>query len=293
MTSARSKFVYLNGRIVPGARAAVSVFDRGLLYGDGLFDTVRVYRGVPFAWREHMKRLTMSAGFLGIRVPRAAWQTDIATLLHRNRLTDTDAWLRITVTRGVGVPGLVPSARMTPTVIMTCGAVDPSLAHLQEAGVTVALLPFARHGFLAEHKVLNYLPAVLGKTIALRHHAFEGLYVNDDGQITEGTTTNLFVWRRRRLVTPPTVGALPGITRQVVMHAAAAAGIDVRERPVTAQDLRDADEAYLTSSIAEVVPIVGVDTQPVGDGEVGQHTRRMQALYRQCVERARRRRPAR
>jgi len=155
--------------------------------------------------------------------------------------------------------------------------------------VRVVLLPFARHGFLSEHKLLDYLPGVLGKTIAARHHAFEGLYVDEQGHITEGTTTNLFVWRRKELCTTPPAGILRGVTRNVVMQAAVAAGLRVRERKLTKADLLGADEAYLTSSLAEVIPITAVDTQNIGDGKVGPHTRRMQELYRQTVDRALRR----
>jgi branched-chain amino acid aminotransferase len=290
MNNGLPKFVHLNGRIVPVAQAHVSVFDRGLLYSDGVFETLRTYRGVPFALREHLDRLATSAEFLGIGRLRRAWQRDIRALLRRNQLADRDAWLRITVTRGVGVPTIAPPARIQPTLIITTGPIDSSIATIQRMGVRVTLLPFARHGFLSEHKVLDYLPAVLGKTIAARHHAFEGLYVDEQGRITEGTTTNLFVWRRRQLLTPPAVGILPGVTRRMVIETAATAGLRVRERSLTREDLLAADEAYLTSSLAEVVPITAVDAQPIGDGHVGQHTRQMQALYRQTVDQALRRR---
>jgi D-amino acid aminotransferase len=286
MTRGRGKFVHLNGRIVPSARARVSVFDRGLLYSDGVFETLRAYHGRPFALREHLKRLTTSAEFLGIGLPRHPWQRDIAALLQRNQLIETDAWVRITVTRGVTAPTLVPPTRINPTLLITAGPIDSSIATIQRTGVRVTLLPFARHGFLSEHKVLDYLPAVLGKTIAARHDAFEGLYVDDQGRITEGTTSNVFVWRRRQLLTPPAAGILPGITRRMVIQAATAAGLRVCEQELTKKDLLDADEAYLTSSLAEVVPITAVDARAIGDGQVGPHTRQIQAIYRQTVDHA-------
>ncbi|MFI5367154.1 MAG: aminotransferase class IV [Candidatus Binatia bacterium] len=292
MTRVRGNFVHLNGRIVPSVRARVSVFDRGLLYSDGVFETLRAYHGIPFALREHLKRLTTSAEFLGIGLPRYPWQHDIVALLRRSGLVAADAWLRITVTRGVTAPTLVPPARIHPTVLITAGPIDSSIITIQRTGVRVTLLPFARHGFLSEHKVLDYLPAVLGKTIAARHHAFEGLYVDDQGRITEGTTSNVFVWRRRQLLTPAPAGILPGITRRMVIDAATAAGLRVYERALTRKDLLDADEAYLTSSLAEVVPITAVDTRPIGNGQVGPQTRQIQAIYRQTVDRALRRRAA-
>lgn len=289
MNGIRGNFVHLNGRLVPSARARISVFDRGLLYSDGVFETVRTYQGLPFALREHLKRLRTSAEFLGIGLPRCDWPAAITALLRRNRFVEVDAWVRITVTRGVAPPALVPPMRMAPTVIITAGPIDPSLATIHRTGVRVVLLPFARHDFLSEHKVLDYLPAVLGKTMAARHHAFEGLYVDEQGHLTEGTTSNLFVWRRRQLLTPPAVGILPGVTRRAVLQAAIAARLRVRERPLSAADLQGADEAFLTSSLAEVVPITDIDGRAIGDGKVGPQTRQIQALYCQTVDRARRR----
>src|SRR5262249_11804972 len=133
-------------------------------------------------------------------------------------------------------------------------------------------------------KVLNYLPSVLGKVIAARHHAFEGLFVDGRGRITEGTTSSLFVWRRGRLSTPPLPGILPGLTRQFVMQVAAADGVRVAQRALKTVDLLDADEAFLASSVAEIVPIVAVDARRLGNGKVGPLTRRVQVLYRQMVD---------
>jgi D-amino acid aminotransferase len=291
MSTHGRQVVLLNGRFVPAARAQISVLDRGLQYGDGVFETLRAYRGAPFALDAHVARLRRSAEFLGIRVPRRSWERDIDLLLRRNRLTRSDAWVRITLTRGVGPRGLLPPARATPTVIGLAGALSPSIAEAQRHGVRVALLPFARHGFLAEHKVLNYLPGVLGRVMAARHDAFEGIFVNDDAKVTEGTTTNVFVWQRGRLLTPPIDGILPGLTRRMILEAAAADGAHVLERSLAANDLVDADEAFLTSSVIEVVPIIAVNARRVGAGKVGPRTQRIQEIYRQIVGRAMAARP--
>ncbi|MFI5396758.1 MAG: aminotransferase class IV [Candidatus Binatia bacterium] len=280
------KFVHLNGRLLAASRAQISVFDRGLLYGDGLFETLRAYKGRPFGLHEHLSRLQTSASFLGIALPHQPWQKDIAVLLQRNKLLGTDAWVRITLTRGVAAPGLLPPSRIHPTVIISAGPLDPTIAKAQRRGAQVALLPFARYGVLAEHKILNYLPAVLGKVIAARHGAFEGLFVDADGLVTEGTTSNIFVWRHMQLIAPPTGGILPGLTRRLVMEAATADGLRVTERPLTTHDLLDADEAFITSSLAEVVPIIAVDARSIGNGQVGPRTQRMQRLYRQMVDHA-------
>lgn len=292
MSARASTWVHLNGRLVQSAAAQISVFDRGLLYGDGLFETLRTYRGQPFWLEQHLARLRISADFLGVVVPRRPWRRDIDLLLRRNGLLATDAWVRITVTRGVGARGLLPPVRSLPTVVVTAGALDPAIARVQRYGARVALVPFARHGFLAEHKVLSYLPGVLGKVIAARHNAFEGVFVNADGCITEGTTSNVFAWRGRRLLTPPIEGILPGLTRRLVIELATADGVRVAERRLTADDLLDADEAFLTSSLAEVAPIIAVNARNVGSGSPGPRTQRLQLGYRQTVDQdlARRRR---
>lgn len=284
MSTFAPKFVHVNGRLVAASRARISVFDRGLLYGDGLFETVRAYKGTPFGLEEHLSRLRSSAAFLGIGLPQPSWRKDITALLQRNQLADTDAWVRITLTRGVAAPAVVPPARIHPTLIITAGPLDPTIASAQRHGARVVLLPFARDGFLAEHKALNYLPAVLGKSIAARHGAFEGLFVDADGMVTEGTTSNIFIWRHMHLLTPPSKSLLPGITRRLIIEAAVADGLRVTERPLSTEHVFDADEAFVTSALAEVVPIIAVDARAIGDGRVGSHVRRMQRLFRRLVD---------
>jgi branched-chain amino acid aminotransferase len=276
--------VQLNGRFVPAQRAQISVLDRGLLYGDGLFETLRAYQGWPFALDAHLARLQESAEFLGFVVPRRPWRRDIESLLKKNGLLARDAWVRITVTRGVGARGLLPPAHPRPALIVMTGRLDPAIARVQRSGARVALVPFARHGFLAEHKVLSYLPGVLGKVMAARHEAFEGLFVNADGFVTEGTTTNVFAWRGKRLSTPPIAGILPGITRRMVIELATADGVRVAQGPLRVDDLLDADEVFLTSSLAEVVPVIAVNARNIGDGTVGCRTQRLQQVYRQMVD---------
>jgi len=283
MSPRPARYVVLNTRIVAAAHARVSVFDRGLLYGDGLFETLRAYAGVPFALDAHLVRLQASAQLLGFGVPHRPWRNNIRRLLKRNRLDRTDAWVRITLTRGLGL-GLLPSHRSHPTLIITTGPIDPAIARAQRRGVRVTPLPFDRAGFLAGHKVLNYLPGVLGKAVAAQRKAFEGLYVDARQRLTEGTTSNVFMWRGDRLYTPAPTAILPGITRRLVMEAAIAAGIGVCERAIRLADLLQASEAFLTSSLAEVIPIVAVDRRPVGSGRVGLHTRRVQRLYRQMID---------
>src|SRR3990172_5257465 len=180
MKDTDSKFVHVNGRLLAAPRAQINVFDRGFLYGDGLFETLRAYAGKLFGLTDHLARLRSSAAFLGIKVPRRQWGKDISALLRRNGLADSHPLVRIPLPRGVASPGLVPPSRIEPTLVMISGAIDPQIARAQERGVRATLLPFARHGFLAEHKTLNYVPGVLGKAFAARRGAFEGLFVDTE-----------------------------------------------------------------------------------------------------------------
>lgn len=277
-------YVHLNGRLVASAQARVAAFDRGFLYGDGIFETVRIYRGRPFALAAHFERLRSAARVLGLRLPKRPWAQDIAALLRRNGMSGADGWVRITVTRGAGAPGLLPPSRLVPTVLMFAGHLAPAVARAQRNGVRVVLLPFARGGFLAELKLLDYVPGILGRRLAARRKAYEGLYVDADGYVTEAATANVFVWDGQRLITPPVDGILPGVTRRLAIELAAADGRPVVERRLKATELLAAREAFLTSSTAEVVPIVTVDTRRIGDGAVGARTRRLQGLYRQLVD---------
>ena len=206
-------YVFLNGRIVDASRATVSVYDRGLLYGDGLFETMRAYKGVAFAIEEHFHRLRTSADILGLPIPNLDWPATIAALLEKNGLARQDAWVRLTITRGPAEPRVLPPDLPKPTTIMMVRPLDRDIAVHQKRGVKVALLPFSRHGFIPEHKSLNYLPAVVGKVLASYHGAYEGIFVRSDHVLTEGTTTSVFIVRDGMLWTAPEGGILPGVTR--------------------------------------------------------------------------------
>jgi branched-chain amino acid aminotransferase len=286
--------VLLNGRIIDASRATVSVYDRGLLYGDGLFETMRAYRGVAFAIEEHFHRLRTSADILGLPVPDLDWPALIAELLEKNDLTRRDAWVRLTITRGPAEPRVLPPDLAKPTTILMVRPLDPEIAALQRQGAAVALLPFACQGFIPEHKSLNYLPAVVGKVLASYHGAYEGIFVRSDHVLTEGTTTSVFVVRDGALWTSPEGGILPGITRRLVIELARNNNLRVLEHEITTTDLRLADEAFLTSSLIEIVPIVRLDAAALGKGRPGPLTLKLLKLYQTAVKeyvmRARRRR---
>jgi len=279
-----SGFVFLNGRIVKAERASVSVFDRGFLYGDGLFETLRTYHGVPFALDAHLRRMHGSARMLGLEVPDYNWATVVQRLLKRNRLDRIDAAVRLTVTRGTSGPDLTPPPEPQPTTLVTARKLDPKLPETQRRGIRVTLLPFGRDGFCAEHKLLGYVPAILGKALAAERGCNDGIYLEGDGTIREATTASVFVVRGQSLLTTPTSGILPGITRRTVLDLAAADGIRVVERQLRRADLQRSQEVFLTSSVAEIVPVVRVDERAVGSGRPGSMTKRIQRLYRLAVE---------
>jgi D-amino acid aminotransferase len=277
--------VFLNGRIVGAKRATISVYDRGLLYGDGLFETVRAYKGRAFAIEEHFHRLRTSADILGLPVPDLAWPKVISELLRQNGLQRQDSWVRLTITRGPAEPRVLPPDIAKPTTIIMVRPLDRDIAVYQKRGVKVSLLPFSRQGFIPEHKSINYLPAVVGKVLASYHGAYEGIFVRADHVLTEGTTTSLFIVRGKRLMTSPLGGILPGVTRGLVMDLARANGIAVVEREITTTDLRLADEAFLTSSMIEIMPVVSVDAAPLATGRPGPMTGKLQKLYAAAVQR--------
>lgn len=274
--------VYIDGRWCSRERACVPVDDRGFLYGDGLFETLRAYRGVPFGLREHLDRMTSSAHFLGLALPRTDWDRVLGQLLARNRLTRTDAWVRVIVTRGSGGAGPQPPRRARPRVVAMAGRVGAAVRKRQREGVRLITVPLTR-GLLAAHKSLNYLEAVVGRAQAQRRGADDALFTDASGRLLEATAASLFVVRGGRLLTPKCGGILPGITRSRVLALAAAAGIPAAERTVSAASRSHWSEAFLASSVAEIVPVIAVDGEPVGSGAPGPVTRRLQALYREAA----------
>ncbi|HHL40644.1 MAG TPA: branched-chain amino acid aminotransferase [Deltaproteobacteria bacterium] len=287
-------YAYVNGEMVPAEKAAVSVFDRGFLYGDGLFETMKAYDGRVFLFREHMERLRRGAVALGISTsPLKGLRRAAAELMERNGLVRGEARLRVTLTRGVFDGGHGPVGRTRPTVVLTAGALDDgALSRLRRRGVR-AVLASVPAPPLAAFKTLNYLPCVMAKAGARRAGAFEALFTTADGRLTEGTSTNLFIARDGTLLTPPPEsGLLPGITRRAVMEMAGEAGISVVEADLRSRDLYEADEAMLTNSIIEVVPLVAVGDRPIGTGAPGDLTRLVQSLYSAALSRLASRRRA-
>lgn len=279
----RPRIVHLDGRFVREEEARIPIGDRGFLYGDAIFETIRIYRGVPDLLPRHLERLRRGARVLGFSLPRPSggWLELVREILRRNGRDEQDAAVRITVTRGVGGEGLLPPRRARPTVLVSVRDLDPRLPRCRVHGADVVVVPYAGGpaGPLAGVKTTAYAPAVLAKVAARRARAFEAVYADADGILSEGSTSNLFLVRRGRLETPRLEhGGLPGITRARVLEIARRAGIPAIERTLRTGDLLGADEAFLTATTIEVLPIrrVGRTSLPKPPGPV---TRQLQALY--------------
>ena len=275
----------LNGRIVPRERALISVDDRGFQFGDGIFETLRAYHGRPFHLREHWRRLLFHARKLRLRVPFTlpALERVIAALVRRNGLPE--ATIKIIVTRGVG-RGTAFDGRWTPTWLVTVKPLEIPAPAVYRDGVAVRIPAWRQnvHGLLSHYKTLNYLERVFTREQTRALGLYESIFLNTEGEVAEGTYTNVFLVKRGRIITPH-LGAsvLPGVTRQVVLRLCRKARIPITERRVMPHDLRTADEVFLTNSLIEVLPIVQIDGRKVAAGIPGPTTRILMEAYRKEV----------
>lgn len=272
--------VYLNGKFVDADKAMVSIFDRGLRYGDGLFETIRSYNGRVLFLKEHLERMRKSA--LSIAISKAAFdrtlngiKDNIENLLRLNKLTKKDAYVRITLTRGgTARTTHLPPARPLPTLIIEAEAIDVStIKRLQSKGVTAIGVEGSNYTTVGAVKSLNYLANVLGKREAAKADAYEAIFMSTDERILEGTSTNIFIVKDGIVKTPNLIGdldaILDGITRAAVITIVKEESITLREMSIYREDLLAADEAFITNSIIEVVPLVGFDGKTVGGKPTG------------------------
>lgn len=281
--------VYLNGRYVQAERAKVSAFDRGFSYGDGLFETIRAYAGWVFGLERHLARLKKGADQIGISFEGdvGEWRQVMGELLRRNRLQAPDASLRLTVTRGPDVLGslLPPDAPPPPTLLLVAKPLDAGIAERQQVGIGAVTVHWGSPFNPLQIKSLDYLYNMLAMAQAHREGAQEALFVDRDGTIVEGATSNVFSVSKGMLTTPPeSSGLLPGITREVVIELAKKEGLILREAPLPLQDLLASEEAFLTGSLKEIMPLVTVDGRTIGTGNPGPVTQHLQKCYRAAVE---------
>lgn len=268
--------IYLNGKIVPEQEAVVSVFDHGLLYGDGVFEGIRAYHGKVFRLVEHVDRLYRSAAAIALTIPMTREDMCAAVVATCKANGITDGYVRLIVTRGVGSLGLNPYLCKEPQVIIIAGAIQLYPKELYETGMNVVTVGTVRNHVEAINpriKSLNYLNNVLAKIEAINAGVLECIMLNPQGFVAEASGDNIFVIRGKTLITPPVwCGALEGITREVVMQIAPSCGLAVKEDVLTRYDLYTADELFLTGTAAEIISVVNVDRRVIGAGKPGPHT---------------------
>lgn len=281
--------VNVNGTISDAAHASVPVFDHGFLYGDGVYETLRTYEREPFLFDRHMQRLRNSASLIALGVPLAD-----AGMLARVRETadaltshDGELYIRVLLTRGVGELSYNPSVTPTPTLVIIVKPFPAPAARTFTDGIAVSLVDIRRNHPRALDPMIksnNLLNNALAMQQALRSGGDEALMQNQAGELVECSQSNFFLVKDGAALTPPlSAGLLPGITRAYVMEIAGEIGVPAREARLTPDDLRTADEAFLTGTTREVTPVVSVDDRPVGAGIPGPITRRLLAHFRQRV----------
>lgn len=276
--------VYLNGRFVSEEQALVSVFDRSFLYGDGLFETIRIYRGEPFRWTQHFERLCRGAQFLKLPVPLSApeWEAAARELVQRNGLPESV--LRLTLSRGVGQRGYSPRGADSPNVVMTLHPA-PSLDPLQPSRwrLITSSLRVPANDPVASHKTCNKLYQVLARAEAEAQGADEALLLNTDGEVVEAASSNVF-WLEGSVIctTPLASGALAGVTRSVVLELCPTLNLRSAEKPLKSAALRNMDAIFLTVTSLEIVEVVSLDGCAVRCSPVVSEIRK---TYRQIVER--------
>jgi branched-chain amino acid aminotransferase len=269
--------VYINGKLYDKDDAKVSVYDHGLLYGDGVFEGIRSYAGKVFRLKQHLDRLWNSAKAILLEIPMTPEQMAqaIQETLAVNRIQD--GYIRLVVTRGAGTLGLDPNRCSNPQVIIITDKITLYPDELYQKGLEIVTVSTQRNhpaALNARIKSLNYLNNILAKIEGLQAGCIEALMLNHKGEVAECTGDNIFLVRGAKLLTPPTdAGILEGITREAVIELARDAAIEVREIPLTKHDVFIADECFLTGTAAEVVPVVKVDSRKIGDGTPGPITR--------------------
>ena len=279
--------IYLDGKFVDQADAKISVFDHGLLYGDGVFEGIRLYQGNVFRLEEHLERLEMSAKAILLDLPWSRKEISDATRETCRQNGLTDGYIRLVVTRGVGDLGLSPWLCPKPSIFIIAAKIALYPAEHYTSGLSICTVPTRRINPAAlppTVKSLNYLNNILAKIEAKQSGCLEAIMLNDQGYVAECTGDNLFVIRKGEILTPSaSQGALKGITRDAIFDIAAEIGVPMREANLTRYDVWCADECFLTGTAAEVIPVVKLDGRVIGDGKPGSVTARVLEAFRRRV----------
>jgi branched-chain amino acid aminotransferase len=279
--------IYINGTLFDKEDAKVSVYDHGLLYGDGVFEGIRSYGGKVFRLEEHLDRLWESAKAIWLEIPLT--KTEMAKAVEDTLAVNgiQDGYIRLVVTRGVGTLGLDPNKCSHPQVIIITDRISLYPDELYQNGLEIITVSTMRNHPAAlspRIKSLNYLNNILAKIEGIQAGCIEAMMLNNKGEVAECTGDNIFLVRKGRLLTPPIeAGILEGVTRDAVIALAKDAGIEVQEIPLTKHDVYIADECFLTGTAAEVVPVVKVDSRMIGDGKPGPMTRDMMARFKKLT----------
>jgi branched-chain amino acid aminotransferase len=286
-TAAKESTISIDGKFYPESDAKISVFDHGLLYGDGVFEGIRFYNGRVFRLEEHLQRLWDSARSICLDVPISHAQMTEALLETIRKNDMREGYIRLLVTRGVGNLGLNPAQCKKPSVIIIAAAIALYPKEMYEKGLSVVTCATRRTNPASLNpavKSLNYLNNVMARIEANLAGADEALMLNDQGNVAECTADNVFVIKNGQIFTPPiSAGALRGITRAVAFEIAAELGIRVTETDITRHDVFVADECFLTGTAAEVIPVIRADGRNVGTGKPGPISTRMIARFREIT----------
>ncbi|HET7628278.1 MAG TPA: branched-chain-amino-acid transaminase [Bacillales bacterium] len=281
------QWIFLDGEFVRKADAKVSVYDHGFLYGDGVFEGIRVYGGNIFRLKQHLKRLYNSAKAIMLQIPYTVEElTDIiAKTVQKNEFAD--AYIRLVVSRGVGDLGLDPYKCKKPSVIVIVEQLAIYPKQLYQSGLEIVSVGSRRNApdvLSPKLKSLNYLNNILVKIEAHLAGVSEALMMNNQGYVAECSADNIFIVKDEKILTPPGyIGALEGITREAIIEIAGDLGYEVKEEPFTRHDVYVADEVFLTGTAAEVIAVVKVDGRQIGDGTPGETTQTLLEAFRRQV----------
>jgi len=275
--------IWLNGKIVGERNAKVSVFDRGFMYGDGVFETMRGSHGVVFKLDEHLDRLYGSFKITGIKIPYSEdfLKGQIYKLLKINKFEE--AYIRLTVTRGAGTVGLAKIECENPTVVITAKRFSPYPAWMYKKGICVKIVKVRQNenSPVSGIKSVSFLNYILARMEAKKIGFDDAIMLNSKNRVSEAAVSNIFLVKRGALITPsPESGILPGITRKVVIESSPRIGIKVKEAAVAPKDIYSADEVFLTNSMMEIMPVIRVDNKIIGSGRPGALTKKIHEFYR-------------
>lgn len=279
--------VYIDGKFYPSEEAKISVWDHGLLYGDGIFEGIRIYGDRVFRLDEHLKRLYDSARSIALKMPLSRNELKGVTLECCRRNKMPDGYIRIIVTRGYGDLGIDPRKCARASLIVIVDKISLFPAESYEKGLRIITAATRKHSPAAlspRIKSLNYLNNIMAKLEALHAGVPEAVMLNAEGYVTEGTGDNIFIVSEGILKTPPVfIGILEGVTRNVVLDLAKELGIPSEEDKLVTHDLYTADEVFLTGTAAELVPVVEIDGRPIGEGRPGNIFTRLKEAFKKLT----------